>query len=286
MNPVSDTSNKLVLFLARLAAEPPFRIFVRAMVKRFAKSIRTKDAWDAVSRPHYLKGVLIASDQAAREGIPAISVFEFGVAGGNGLLALDRYAAAVERETGVKIAVYGFDTGKGIPRTSGDYRDHPDQWKPGDYAMDEQALRQRLSDRATVVIGNVKQTVPEFVRAAQHPPIGFVAVDVDLYSSAVDVLQILSLPATRMLRRVPMYFDDVDFFFNHKFAGELLAIDEFNAVNQSVKIDQWRGIRKGRAFPESPWLDKMYVAHDMGAISNVTLHRPPAGDLSLAARQS
>ena len=282
---IADTSDKLGLFFARLAEEPPFRIFVRAMVKRFAKSVRTKSKWDAVSRPHYLIGVLTAADQALREGIRAISVAEFGVAGGNGLLALDRYAAAVEKETGAKIAVYGFDTGHGIPQRSRDHRDHPDQWRPGDYSMDEPALRQRLSDRTTLVIGDVKQTVPKFVSSAQHPPIGFVAVDVDLYSSAVDVLQILALPGTRMLRRVPMYFDDVDFFFNHKFAGELLAIEEFNAVNATVKIDRWRGIRKEKVFPESPWLDKMFIAHDLSAIANVNLIRPPAVDLRLAARR-
>jgi hypothetical protein len=229
--------------------------------------------------------VLSAADQALREGILAISVAEFGVAGGNGLVALDRYAAAVERETGVKISVYGFDTGIGIPQRYGDYRDHPDQWRPGDYSMDQQALRQRLSDRVTLVIGDVRETVPKFVSSAQHPPIGFVAVDVDLYSSTVDVLQIFALPGKRMLRRVAMYFDDIDFFFNHKFAGELLAIEEFNAANPSVKIDQWRGIRKDKVFPESPWLEKMFVAHDLSAIANVTLVRPPAADLRLAAHR-
>ena len=149
--------------------------------------------------------------------------------------------------------------------------------------MDQQALRQRLSDRATLVIGNVRETVPKFVSSAQYPPIGFVAVDVDLYSSAVDALQIFVLAGKRMLRRVPIYFDDIDFFFNHKFAGKLLAIEEFNAAHPNLKIDQWRGIRKGRVFTESPWLDKMFVAHDLDAISKVALARPPARDLRLTA---
>ena len=49
--------------------------------------------------------------------------------------------------------------------------------------------------------------------------------------------------------------------------GELLAIDEFNAESGSVRIDKWRGLKKRRVFFESPWLDKMYVAHDVEAIS-------------------
>jgi len=70
-----------------------------------------------------------------------------------------------------------------------------------------------------------------------------------------------------MLRRVPMYFDDVDFIFNHRFAGELLAIDEFNQANPLLKIDRWRGVRKGRVFVTQSWLDRMYVAHDLAAIN-------------------
>lgn len=89
----------------------------------------------------------------------------------------------------------------------------------------------------------------------------------DLYSSTRDALQVLSLPGKRMLMHLPMYFDDVKRIFNHRFAGELLAIDEFNALNENVKIDRWRGITEGRAFPESDWLERMYVAHDLEAIS-------------------
>ena len=73
-----------------------------------------------------------------KEGIPAISAIEFGVAGGSGLLALEREAAAVEAELGVAIKVYGFDNGPaGLPEFIGDHRDHPDKWRPGDFPLDE-----------------------------------------------------------------------------------------------------------------------------------------------------
>jgi hypothetical protein len=278
---VANIPEKFLLLFKRFAEEPPFRIFARAFIKTFSTSIRTKSRWDAVARPHYLVGVLAAADQALREGVSEISVIEFGVAGGNGLLALEEYATAVEKEAGVKIAVYGFDTGEGIPEMCGDYRDHPDQWKAMDYPMDEQLLRWRLSKRTTLLIGNVAQTVPEFVGNMQRSPVGFIAIDVDLYSSTRDALQIFSLPGKRMLRRAVMYFDDIDFFFNHKFAGELLAIDEFNAKNNTVKIDRWRGIANGRIFPEHPWIKKMYIAHDIHAISQVTLSRQSSSDLRL-----
>jgi len=183
-------------------------------------------------------------------------------------VALQEIAEAVEKETRVHISVYGFDTGRGLPELTGDQRDHPDRWVAGDYMMNEQALRARLTSRSTLVLGQVKDTVADFVQNMQRSPLGFIAVDLDLYSSTRDALQVLSLPAKRMLLHVPMYFDDVKRIFNHRFAGELLAIYEFNATNESVKIDRWRGISEDRAFPESDWLDRMYVAHDLEAISN------------------
>jgi hypothetical protein len=254
---------------------------MRAMIRRFSTSIRVKATWDAVSRPHYLIGVLTAAEQALREGVSEICVLEFGVAGGNGLLALEEYAATVERETGVRITVYGFDTGKGLPELSGDYRDYPDLLRPGDYPMNEKALKERLSNRTALLIGDVVQTVPEFVRNIQRSPIGFVAVDVDFYSSTRDALQIFLLSGKRMLRRVPMYFDDIHFFSCSKFVGELLAIQEFNIASDTVKIDRWRGIEEGRPFPESPWLKKMFIAHDFDAISKIKLSRPPVRYLQL-----
>lgn len=207
-----------------------------------------------------------------RKGVKQISVFEFGVAGGNGLLALSDVAAAVEVETGVNIAVYGFDTGTGLPELTGDYRDYLDHWQPGDYPMDETALRKRLPARTTLVIGNVRETIPEYFPIIQAP-MGFMALDVDIYSSSRDVLKLFANPQRNILRRVYMYCDDVDLPFTHCFAGELLAINELNSSNVGVKIDQWRGISKMRPFPEAAWLNRMFIAHDVEAISKVITTR-------------
>lgn len=266
--------------IRRIFEEPPFRLAAYFFVKRFVKSIRTIDRWGAVDRPHYLAGVLAAADQALRENVTGISVFEFGVAGGNGLVALQTYADAVEHETGVSIRVFGFDTGEGLPEPCNDYRDHPDQWRVSDYKMDVQQLQRRLASRTELRLGNIKDTVPRFVLES-HPPVGFIACDVDLYSSTTDVLRILALPDKRMLRRVFMYFDDIDFIFNHRFGGELLAIQEFNESTPLVKIDKWRGLKKQRVFTDQPWFDKMFIAHDLDAINKCVLSRLPSTDCSL-----
>ena len=262
--------------LRRIIEEPPFRLASYFFIKRFAKSVRTIDHWGAVDRPHYLAGVLAAADQALFQNVPEISVFEFGVAGGNGLVALQSCAELVENETGINIKVFGFDTGEGLPEPFGDYRDHPDQSIANDYKMDVPKLQQRLKPRTDLRLGNISHTLPGFV-SESHPPAGFIACDVDLYSSTKDVLQILTLPGTRLLNRVFMYFDDIDLIFNHRFAGELLAIDEFNQSNPLVKIDTWRGLKEGRDLTTGGrWVDKMFIAHDLDAISKCKHIRPPS----------
>jgi len=94
-------------------------------------------------------------------------------------------------------------------------------------------------------------------------------VDVDLYSSTTHALKILTLPGRKLLRRTFIYFDDIDQLFTHRYAGELLAIDEFNKENASIKIDRIRGFNIGRPFPDKPYLHMMYVAHDLEAIANL-----------------
>lgn len=261
-------------YFSRLAKEPPFRMAVKAIYKLLPTSVHTRSLWDVSARPNYLLGVLQAARQAVEERVGAISVIEFGVAGGSGLVCLQREAEAVEAATGVSIKVYGFDNGPaGLPGFIGDYRDHPDAWAPGDYPMDEAALRARLGPRTTLIIGDVKDTVPRFVDDARNPPVGFISIDVDLYSSTRDALKILSLPNKRMLRRTPLYFDDMLMFINHKFAGQPLAIDEFNAENELVKIDRWHGLKYERPFPEKQYLDSMYIAHDLEQINKIALNR-------------
>ncbi len=263
-------------YLLRIVEEPPFRLLVKALIRAAPVSVRSKAKWDAVDRPQYLFGILSAAQQAIIEGVPAVSVIEFGVAGGKGLLALQEYAEQVEKATGVEIFVYGFDSATGLPNFCGDYRDHPDQWKPGDYPMDRQALQKRLNSKSRLILGDIAQTVQEFVKDIQKAPVGFVSIDVDIYSSARDALQVFNLPGKRMLRHVPVYLDDILFMFSHKYAGELHAIEEFNQLQEMVKLDMWHGIECNRPFPENPWLKRFYVAHDLEAISHANLDRQQA----------
>jgi hypothetical protein len=259
-----------------LAKEPPVRLFVRSFLRRMPVSVATRARWDISDRPAYLLGLMFAAEQARLEGVRAFSAIEFGVAGGTGLLILQKEAEAVEAHTGIAIKVYGFDIGSdGLPEFIGDYRDHPDVWRPGDFPTDVEHLRYWLSARTRLILGDVRDTVPRFFDDPQVPAVGFVAVDLDLYSSAKQALRILSGPERRMLLHVPVYCDDIDETRGHRFGGELLAIEEFNEEHQHVKIDVWRGIRSDRPFADAPYLEKMFMAHDVEAISKTVLNREP-----------
>ena len=259
-------------FLLRMLEEQPFRLPVRTIIKRLPLGVRTYERWDAVvDRPHYLSGILAAADLAKSSGIDSIYVVEFGVARGNGLLAMQNYARMVERETGVKIKVAGFDTGSGLPQTKGDYRDHPDKWMQGDYPMDEEWFRARLLPSTELILGDVRHTVPEFV-GRQDCPVGFLAMDLDLYSSTMQALEILRLPNHQMLRQVFIYFDDILGTEYHRFAGERLAIEDFNHESQYVRIDHWYALCS-RIFRDYAWVRKMYVAHDLAAVKDYYAER-------------
>lgn len=261
--------------LDRLLREPPFRVVARACLLHLPVSIETRARWELSPRPEYLLGLVAAAQQARRQQVSAICAIEFGVGTGAGLLALQSEAEAVERETGVTVKVYGFDLGPvDLPRATGDHRDHPDLWRPGDHPLDLAGIRPRLADRTRLILGHFSATVPNFVERCDPPPIGFIACDLDLYSSTREALRLLSAPGTPMLWHLPMYFDDIMPFAASRFAGELLAVEEFNAEGGRVKIDRWHGIAYDRPFPERGFLQRMFVAHDLHALSTVALGRP------------
>src|SRR5204863_2801240 len=124
------------------------------------------------ARPAYAYGLSRAARQAKALGIPAISCIEFGVGGGDGLLSMEAIARDIEASTGVRIAVFGFDTGKGLPEPQ-DFRDLPYLYRRGSYAMDEGRLRRTLGSCSRLVLGDVRETVPSFLERGDFPPLGF-----------------------------------------------------------------------------------------------------------------
>jgi hypothetical protein len=215
-------------------------------------------------RPHYAFGVFCAADLARRLGRPAISVIEFGVAGGRGLLALEKIAGTIGQYFGITINVVGFDSGQGMPEAV-DYRDLPYVWGKGFYAMDAKKLRSRLSPRTELVLGDVAQTANSWREREDLAPIGFVSFDLDYYSSTKMALGVFDT-ANHALRlpRVYCYFDDImwpEHACHNEYAGELCAIREFNEAHEALKLCPIHMLRHMRVHP-SAWNEQMYVLHD------------------------
>jgi hypothetical protein len=129
--------------------------------------------------------------------------------------------------------------------------------------MDVPKLKDRLKS-AGLILGDVAQTLRGFAEQENPPPIGSMAFDVDYYSSTVTALEIFETNHRYLLPRVACYFDDmvgdIDWAYD-EFTGELLAIKEFNANHESIKVTHVSGLRfSGRRIPQM-WHEQIFVAH-------------------------
>jgi hypothetical protein len=216
-----------------------------------------------VSRPAYGYCVYQGALLAKRLGYPRVSVLEFGVAGGRGLLSLEEHAREVSRELGVEIEVYGFDTGAGLPRPV-DYRDLPYHWKEGFYRMDAERLRARLAG-ARLVIGDVRETAQTFFDEYDPAPVAAVMHDLDFYSSTAAALSMFDAPERHFLPRVFCFFDDVigtETELYNDYTGERLAINEFNRSHDKKKLAAPYHFLAHRI--RELWHSQIFIYHDFG----------------------
>jgi hypothetical protein len=235
---------------------------------------------DPRARPDYVWGSLHGAYLAKTIGIGSVSLIELGVAGGNGLVALERTGAALERHLGVSASVYGFDTGTGLPPPT-DVRDCPNLFAAGQFPMDVEQLRARL-DSAELVLGPVAETLPAFL-AAEPPPVAFVSFDLDLYSSTRDAMVLLEANPNLLLPRIHCYFDDITGFTYSDWNGERLAIHEFNDEHDQRKISPIYALQQfvPRRSSNDHWIPKFFLAH----IFEHPLYGAPDGFATVSARR-
>jgi hypothetical protein len=215
---------------------------------------------DPLLQERYLWGVIQAAYLATSLDVGRLSVLEFGVGRGDGLVLLERAAKLVGRRLGVDLDVVGFDIGTGVPEPE-DPRDVPNMFVPGLYRMDLDATRARL-DRAQLIVGEVRDTVPSFV-AERHAPVGFAAFDFGSYHGTLGALAVLDAPADLLLPRVYCYFANVLGFTYGDCVGERLAIADYNARTASRKLSPIWGLRHyaPRRFRNAAWPERYYMAH-------------------------
>ncbi|MFP3966402.1 hypothetical protein SMC26_29115 [Actinomadura fulvescens] len=249
---------------------------LRRLIKRLpGGGVDAAYRFGLVERPHYAYGVRRATELAARLGHRGVTVVEFGVAGGNGLLALAEHARYYTAATGVAVRVVGFDGGVGMPAAT-DPRDLPYLFGPGFYTMDHERLRTRLG-AAELIIGDIAETLPHYLHTGasllRDQPIGFVSLDLDYYSSTTTALDLFRSPAhEHLLPRVTCYLDDLPGTIEQ--IGEAAAIADFNTAHPDKPIGRVLGLRAFTPF-DPPWADQIYVHH--------RLHHPAYARLEIGA---
>jgi hypothetical protein len=233
----------------------------RARVK-WRGDFREMEVHGLIPRANYAYGILRAADLARFLGKTRATVCEFGVATGDGLLNMVQLADLVRAELHIEIRVVGLDTGEGLPTIDG-YKDHPELWSVDDFAMtNKDDLLRKTKGRAELIFGDIKNTVDGFVASLdESAPLGFISIDVDIYSGAKSALRSLLGKPELYCPAVSIYCDDVQFFFANRWCGELRAIEEFNDENSMRKIDRDRSLPGQRPFRNEGWYESMFVCH-------------------------
>ena len=251
------------IILKALTHRTPLRsVLARKFIKQFSLfTYEQRLSIEAVDRPNYGYCIFQAARLASLLNYPRISVIEFGCGGGNGLLNAEMHIREVMKVFSVNIDLYGFDSGSGLPPPA-DHRDMPHYFRAGLYEMDRESLQRRLK-HAKLVIGDIRDTSAAFFQKYNPAPIGCMLHDLDFYSSTRDALTLLDADASRFLPRIFMYFDDVvgdDIWLCNEFAGQRLAIEEFNQKHPVKKICKNYYVVK--RFPASLWPERIYILHD------------------------
>jgi hypothetical protein len=213
-----------------------------------------------IDRPDYVWGALQGMNLAKVLGLERVSFIEFGVAGGNGLVALEHIAQILQTICAIEVDVYGFDAVSGMPKSK-DHRDLPNLWREGHYPMDEGRLKQRLK-KARLILGMVEETVPRFIES-KPAPIAFTAFDLCFYSSTMNAFKVLEADQSVLLPRVHCFFRNIlaRTFGDHN--GERLAIADFNATHELRKISKIHGLQYYVRPPmaRERWVEQFYMAH-------------------------
>jgi hypothetical protein len=239
----------------------PHRSIARELARRLRLfSYEWRVSKGAVERPHYAYCVYEGARLAKRLGYKRISVIEFGVAGGEGLLSLEYHAEQTSKSLGIEIEVYGFDTAEGLPHPE-DYRDLPYHWKKGFYRMDYAELREKLRS-AKLIIGDVRDTPERFFNDHHAAPIAAVIHDLDYYSSTAAALRLFGTDDEHLLPRVFNYFDDIvgtNIELYNDYTGERLAIQEFNSQHERRKFSPAYHLLCKEVV--EPWHHQIFILH-------------------------
>jgi hypothetical protein len=240
----------------------PLHLNILSIFVALFGNYKMRIACDLVVRQQYAFSLLKTAELAMVQGLKSVTVIEFGVAAGAGLVNICDISRNITKLTGVDFKIFGFDSGKGMPPPR-DHRDHPEVFSAGSYPLiDRSALMRALPHNAKLILGDIQETLPPFLAGlSASSPVGFVVIDVDYYWSAKECLNVFLGAADNYLPWTLVYLDDIGFESANPWAGELLAVREFNEENEMRKINLFRGLRHKRLFKHTSWFDQVYLLH-------------------------
>ena len=240
----------------------PLHLNILSIFVALFGNYKMRIACDLVVRQQYAFSLLKTAELALAQGLRSVTVIEFGVAAGAGLVNICEISRNITKLTGVDFEIFGFDSGKGMPPPR-DHRDHPEVFSEGSFPLiDRSALIRALPQNAKLILGDIEETLPSFIaHLSASSPVGFVVIDVDYYSSAKECLNVFIGEPDHYLPWTLVYLDDTGFESANPWAGELLAVREFNEENEMRKIHLFAGLRHKRLFKHTSWFDQVYLLH-------------------------
>lgn len=243
------------IFYQRIT-EPLHLNILSILVKTFG-SYRMKITWDLIIRQHYAYGILKAADNALSNNIDTVTVCEFGVGFGAGLKRLGQITKNITKITGIKFKIYGFDIITGMP-SKPDYKDLPNIFRKGTYKTNVEHLNSIMPKNARLIQGDVNETIDKFIdELPESEPIGFAALDLDLYYGTRAALRVFENKPEKYLPYVVLYLDDIVTPEMSSKTGELRAVKEFNDENEYRAIEEYPFLENERIFKNANWIKQM-----------------------------
>jgi hypothetical protein len=139
--------------------------------------------------------------------------------------------------------------------------------------MDFDKLQNSLDSNTHLIIGNIEETLPNFLKQNfDYCPIAFISIDFDYYSSTVQALKILQMKSDQYLPRVIVYLDDLEYDAHNSWCGELAAVNEFTESNDYRKIERHTFLKSYRIFQRARWIDHIFIAHILDHPTNTNLN--------------
>ena len=113
---------------------------------------------------------MLESAIEAKLNYDEITFIELGVAGGNGIVALEKYKTKIEKIYNIKIKIFGFDNGEGLPKSDNIF-DLKYAIREGDYKIDKNKLRKKVGTK--IFFGDASESLDDFVRSNPKNIMGY-----------------------------------------------------------------------------------------------------------------